>query len=146
MKLKPKPKTIPDPAPNCPLNDCLQFLAGAWTTEVIWYLQSGPRRFGDLQRDLQGVSSKVLATRLKELEGLGIVARRVNPTKPPTVEYRLTELGQQFRPVLNAISSVAEELRARLQTKAVQLKQRRGRLGRKFEAHAMRTGRETLGR
>ena len=116
MKIRPTPKTVPNPAPGCPLNDCLRFMAGAWTAEVIWYLQAGPRRFGDLQRDLRGVSSKVLTARLRELEERGVIDREVFPTKPPTVEYSLTALGRRFEPVLEAIVEVGKDLRKRGET------------------------------
>lgn len=113
MKIKPKPKKVQDPAPNCPLSDCLSFMAGAWTAEVIWYLQEEPRRFGDLRRDLSGVSSKVLTARLRELEERGVVTRTVYSTKPPTVEYALTPLGRRFQPVLDAVVEVGKDLRKR---------------------------------
>src|SRR5688500_3901062 len=92
LMIRPVPKKISDPEAGCPLNDALQFLAGAWTTEVLWYLRPGPRRFGDLKRDLVRVSSKVLTARLRDLELRGVVQREVLPTSPPTVEYSLTNL------------------------------------------------------
>ncbi|MGE3261604.1 MAG: winged helix-turn-helix transcriptional regulator [Bacteriovoracia bacterium] len=113
MKIRPNPKKVADPAPDCPLNDCLNLMAGAWTAEVIWYLQKEPRRFGDLQRDLAGVSSKVLTSRLRELEERGVVARAVFPTKPPTVEYSLTAIGRRLLPVLDAVVEVGKDLRKR---------------------------------
>jgi DNA-binding HxlR family transcriptional regulator len=88
-------------------------MAGAWTAEIIWYLQKEPRRFGDLQRDLAGVSSKVLTARLRELEERGVLDRQVFPTKPPTVEYSLTVLGRRLLPVLDAIVEVGKDLRKR---------------------------------
>jgi DNA-binding HxlR family transcriptional regulator len=100
-------------AVGCPLEDCLKFLAGAWTPKILYYLQSDPRRFGDLKRDLGSISAKVLSTRLKELEERGVILRRVMPTSPPTVEYSLTDLGQKFHPVLRAIVEVGEELHKR---------------------------------
>lgn len=115
--IKPTPKKIQDPAPDCPLNACLKFLAGTWTPEILWYLKEGPRRFGDLQRDLNGVSAKVLTARLRELELNEVVERKVLPTRPPTVEYSLTKLGMRFHPVLDAIVEVGKGLK-RLKIKA----------------------------
>lgn len=113
MKAKSVPKKPSEPEIGCPLNACLQFISGAWTAEIIWHLQKGPRRFGDLQRALAGVSAKVLTARLKELEESEVVSRTVHPTKPPTVEYALTDLGKQFEPVLSAIVEVGKNLRKR---------------------------------
>ncbi len=99
------------PAPQgCPLEASLKLLAGAWTPQILWYLRSEPRRFGDLKRDLAGISAKVLTTRLRELEKRGVVTRTVMPSSPPTVEYALTGLGQKMGPVLQAIAEVGKDL------------------------------------
>lgn len=97
---------------GCPLAECLSFLAGAWTPEILWYLQNDARRFGDLKRDLVEVSSKVLTTRLRELEERGVISRTVLPTSPPTVEYALTKLGEKLQPVLKSIADVGTEIKA----------------------------------
>lgn len=91
---------------GCPLETSLKLLAGAWTPQILWYLQSEPRRFGDLKRDLGRISAKVLTTRLKELEKRGVVTREVKHTSPPTVEYELTPLGQKLNPILKSIADV----------------------------------------
>lgn len=109
--VRPKKNSIAAPSNDCPLEECLKFLAGAWTTKILWYLRAEPRRFGDLKRDLAGVSSKVLSTRLRELEERGVLLRKVMPTSPPTVEYSLTLLGHKFAPVLAAIVEVGSELK-----------------------------------
>lgn len=101
------------PPPDCPLEDCLRFLSGAWTTKILWYLREEPRRFGDLKRDLGTVSAKVLTTRLRELEERGVLDRRQMPTSPPTVEYSLTPFGARFEPVLDAIAEVGAEIQKR---------------------------------
>lgn len=107
-------KNIVAPIPDeCPLELGLKFLAGAWTHQILYYLSSEPRRFGDLKRDLGAVSAKVLTTRLRELEDLGVITRKVMPTSPPTVEYALTPIGAKFKPVLDAIIDVSKNLRKR---------------------------------
>lgn len=99
------------PAPmGCPLETSLKLLAGAWTPKILWYLQSEPRRFGDLKRDLGEISAKVLTTRLRELEKRGVIAREVKHTSPPTVEYSLTPLGRRLNPILESIAEVGSEL------------------------------------
>lgn len=101
------------PPQDCPLEASLKLLAGAWTPQILWYLRTEPRRFGDLKRDLGAVSAKVLTTRLRELEKRGLVTRAVMPTSPPTVEYALTELGHRLNPILKSIADVGEEIRNR---------------------------------
>jgi DNA-binding HxlR family transcriptional regulator len=99
------------PAPvGCPLEASLKLLAGAWTPQILWYLRTEPRRFGDLKRDLGQISAKVLTTRLRELEKRGVVTREVKHTSPPTVEYALTGLGHKLNPILESIAEVGTEI------------------------------------
>jgi DNA-binding HxlR family transcriptional regulator len=102
---------VPPPPESCPLNTCMKYLGGAWTPNLIWYLAAGPRRFTELKHDLAGISSKMLTTRLRELTDLGILVREQIPTSPPTVEYRLTKLGLELKPAINAIASVGMRLK-----------------------------------
>jgi DNA-binding HxlR family transcriptional regulator len=101
------------PPPLCPLSECMQMLRGAWAPNVIWYLSQQPRRFGELRVDIPRVSARVLSARLRELEAKGVVARRVMPTSPPSVEYELTELGRELVPALAAIVEVGRKLKSR---------------------------------
>ncbi|MCX8507307.1 MAG: helix-turn-helix domain-containing protein [Rhodobacteraceae bacterium] len=101
------------PRPLCPLGECMSVLGGAWAPNVIWYLSAGPRRFSELRQDIGDVSAKVLTQRLRELEERGVILRRVMPTSPPSVEYELTELGREFRPVIESIVAAGHRLKAR---------------------------------
>jgi DNA-binding HxlR family transcriptional regulator len=108
--IKPKHSKVPPAPVGCPLEGVIKLLAGAWTPEILWYINAEPRRFGDLKRDLGKISSKVLTTRLREMEERGIVTRSVMPTSPPTVEYALTDFGRRFQPVLESMNEVGIEL------------------------------------
>jgi DNA-binding HxlR family transcriptional regulator len=101
------------PHPPCALSTCMSFIGGAWTPNIIWYLSSGPRRFSELRADIALVSAKVLTQRLRELEQHGILSRTVLPTSPPSVEYALTALGEEFRPVIQTIVDLGHRLKAR---------------------------------
>lgn len=109
MMNKQRSRRTPPPQ-DCPLDVCLRLLAGAWTPKVLWYLCDEPRRFGDLRRDIGTITSKVLTTRLREMEELGVVAREVIPASPPQVSYSLTQLGKELKPVLDAMAQVGEKL------------------------------------
>jgi DNA-binding HxlR family transcriptional regulator len=98
------------PSDNCPLTPCIRLLSGAWTLEIIYHLRGGTLRFGELRRALGKVSSKVLTTRLRELEDKKVIARKVIPTNPPMVEYTLTGIGHDFLPILDAFSKVSGKL------------------------------------
>ena len=111
MSLRLRKNKAPPPPPACPLTECMAILGGAWTPNVIWYLSEGPRRFGELRHDIPRISAKVLSARLRELEGQGVITRRVMPTSPPSVEYTLTELGRELIPAINAIVEVGSKLK-----------------------------------
>lgn len=100
-----------EPPPSCPLTECMALLRGAWCPNVIWYLSGGPRRFGELRVDIPRISARVLSARLRELEARGVVARSVLATSPPSVEYALTELGEELVPAIRAIVKVGTRLR-----------------------------------
>ncbi len=101
------------PTPLCPLSECMAVLGGAWTPNILWYLSSGPRRFSELRADIPLVSGKVITQRLRELEERGVISRTVMPTSPPSVEYKLTEHGQEFLPAIRAIVDVGYRLKAK---------------------------------
>ena len=100
----------PPPPPGCPMGRCMALLGGAWTTNVIWQLSGGPRRFGELYKDIPGISPKMLTARLRELVKKGVVIRDVAPTSPPSVEYALSDLGKELVPVIDTIVKVGTRL------------------------------------
>jgi DNA-binding HxlR family transcriptional regulator len=110
MALKIRKNKSPPP-PLCPLSECMAFLRGAWTPNVIWFLSGGPRRFGELRTDIPRISAKVLSARLRELEEKGVISRQVMATSPPSAEYSLTELGDELIPAITAIVRVGQKLR-----------------------------------
>jgi DNA-binding HxlR family transcriptional regulator len=111
MPLKVRKNRSPAPPEACPLMTCMGVLGGAWTPNIVWYLRAGPRRFSELRSDLGTVSAKMLTARLRELEAKRVVSREVKPTSPPSVEYVLTELGQELVPAIEAIVSVGHRLK-----------------------------------
>jgi DNA-binding HxlR family transcriptional regulator len=108
-----RPTRVDPPPEECPLTECMSFLGGAWTPNVLWYLRDGPRRFNELRRDIDGVSAKVLSDRLRRLVADGVLERRVKPTTPPTVEYELTDLGREILPAVDSIVKVGHKLKQR---------------------------------
>ena len=113
MALKIRKNRSPEPPNECPLSKCMEVLKGVWTPNIIWYLSGGPRRFNELRVDIPRISAKVLTTRLRDLEAKGVIRREVKPTSPPSVEYSLTDLGQQLVPAINAIADVGHKLKER---------------------------------
>ncbi|RBO94425.1 winged helix-turn-helix transcriptional regulator [Nocardia puris] len=79
---------------DCPAREVLTILSDKWVLLVLGVLRkTGPIRYNELRRTLDGITQKVLTTTLRTLERDGLVHRAVYPTVPPRVEYSLTELG-----------------------------------------------------
>lgn len=112
MSLKLRINKSPQPPEPCVLTDCMTLISGAWAPNVIWCLRVGPRRFNELRVDIPPISSKVLSTRLKELQERGLIDRHVRSTSPPSVEYELTAFGQELIPALEAIVNVGHKIKA----------------------------------
>ncbi|WP_306599115.1 helix-turn-helix domain-containing protein [Geothrix sp. 21YS21S-2] len=87
----------------CPTRLVLDLIADKWTTLVIYLLSQGTRRYGELQREVGGISQKMLTQTLRKLEEDGLVRRVVYPEVPPRTEYSLTELGATLKEPLGAL-------------------------------------------
>ena len=83
------------------LEDALKVLEGRWKALIIFHLFCAPvLRFSELRRAIPGVSQKMLIQQLRDLEGNGVIVRKVYAEVPPKVEYALTEEGLALRPAL----------------------------------------------
>lgn len=78
----------------CPVRDVLDRVGQKWTLLLLIALTTGPKRFSALQRQVGDISKRMLTQSLRQLERDGLISRQVFPTKPPSVEYALTELGR----------------------------------------------------
>src|ERR1700754_3798371 len=81
---------------NCPVRDMMQQIGGKWSTLLLEALAQKPYRFGELRRLVPDISQRMLTQTLLELQRDGYVHREVFPTKPPSVEYSLTDLGRSM--------------------------------------------------
>lgn len=93
---------------RCPTRIVLDRIADKWTVLIVGALEAKTKRFGELRREIGGVSQKMLTQTLRGLERDGIVNRKVYATVPPKVEYSLTELGQTLVGILHAIGEWSE--------------------------------------
>ena len=88
----------------------LAVLAGRWKLRILFQLFGGRvLRFSELERAVDGISQKMLAQQLRQLERDGVVGRTVYDVVPPRVEYRLTERGQALCPLLDGLLLWAEQ-------------------------------------
>lgn len=113
-----------DPA-SARATEILGSLGDKWTVLTLRCLGRSPYRFNALRREVDGISQKMLASTLRNLERNGMVSRVVTPSTPPQVEYSLTELGRSIQQPICAIAQWAithsrqvEEARQRFDTKA----------------------------
>jgi DNA-binding HxlR family transcriptional regulator len=91
------------------LKDCLvrttvDVIEGKWKPIILFALKGGPRRFGELRREVPEAAQKVLTEQLRELEADGILARKVKAGKTPEVLYSLTSYGRTLMPILWALA------------------------------------------
>ena len=100
------------------MSACMSLNARVWTPEIIWNLSEGPRRFSELRRAMPAISAKVLSARLKDLDERGVLTRTVLATTPPSVEYALTNLGEELIPAIRAIVDVGSKLHLRTSSEA----------------------------
>ena len=75
-----------------------------WTISVLYASLAGAHRFNEFRQAVEGVPPQTLSDRLRELERAGVLERRVIPSTPPVVEYRLTPNGRLLAPVVEAVS------------------------------------------
>lgn len=99
---------------KCAVRDVLDHLAGKWSTLVLLYLDDGPRRFGALLRGVPRISKRMLTQTLRDLERDGFITRRVFPTKLPSVEYRLSPMGESFLVPLRSLIVWVEKQHGRI--------------------------------
>ena len=93
---------------RCPTRIVLDRIADKWTVLVVGALEGKTKRFGELRREIGGVSQKMLTQTLRGLERDGIVTRAVYASVPPKVEYSLTELGHTLVHIFEAIRNWSE--------------------------------------
>ncbi|HEX7816214.1 helix-turn-helix domain-containing protein [Dyella sp.] len=93
---------------NCPVRDVIDGVSGRWSSLLMTALAEQPYRFGELRRLVPDISQRMLTQTLQELQRDGYVHREVFPTKPPGVEYSLTELGRSMFEALLVLLQWAE--------------------------------------
>ena len=93
-----------DELPSCPVATAISLIGGKWKLLIIRNLKTRPWRFNELQRDIEGISQKVLIDSLRQMIDDGLVYRHDYQKMPPKVEYGLTELGKEMLPIIDALA------------------------------------------
>ena len=103
-----------DELPACPVAITVSMIGSKWKLLIMRNLLARPWRFNELQRDLEGISQKVLTDSLRSMEADGIVVRTVYPETPPHVEYSLSKLGESMRPIIESMEQWGLEYKKNL--------------------------------
>ena len=93
-----------DELPVCPVATAVSIIGGKWKLLIIRNLKERPWRFNELQRDIEGISQKVLTDSFRQMIDDGLVYRHDYQEIPPKVEYGLTELGKEMLPIIDALA------------------------------------------
>jgi DNA-binding HxlR family transcriptional regulator len=96
---------------GCPVDGFQQIMSGKYKLRIIWDLQNGPRRYGEIKKGLlrgasgsQEIAPRVLSRELKALAALGLIERTEYQVVPPKVEYTLTPVGHSMLPIIEQMS------------------------------------------
>ena len=89
--------------PCCPVATTLTLIGNKWKIFIVQRLIERPWRFNELQKDIPGISQRVLTDNLRSMEEDGIVTRTVYPEVPVRAEYALSELGDTMRPIIDSL-------------------------------------------
>ncbi|RZQ66024.1 winged helix-turn-helix transcriptional regulator [Amycolatopsis suaedae] len=94
---------------TCGLDAAIAVVGGKWKGLILFALQDGPLRFGELRRAVPGISERVLILQLREMETTGLLEREVYHQVPPKVEYSLTEFGRSLNTAMAVLGEWGEE-------------------------------------
>jgi DNA-binding HxlR family transcriptional regulator len=100
-----------------PVKDTLDLLSGKWKLPIIGALMFGNKRFRDMEREIPGITARMLSKELKDLEINELVKRTVYDTTPVTVEYELTAYGRSLESVFHALRDWGTQHRKRIMNK-----------------------------
>lgn len=89
--------------PCCPVATTLTLIGNKWKIFILQRLLERPWRFNELQKDIPGISQRVLTDNLRSMEEDGIVTRTVYPEVPVRAEYALSELSDTMRPIIDSL-------------------------------------------
>jgi DNA-binding HxlR family transcriptional regulator len=100
--------------PGCAVEATLDLIDGKWKGVILFHLQGGTQRFGELRKRMPGITQRMLTKQLRALEEDRLVIRKVYAEVPPRVEYCLSETGESLRPVIDTLKAWGESHQARL--------------------------------
>ncbi|MEM6612331.1 MAG: helix-turn-helix domain-containing protein [Cyanobacteria bacterium P01_C01_bin.72] len=94
---------------DCPVRQVINIVGDKWTLPVLYVLKQGTKRYSELQREIPGISKKMLTQTLRRLESDNILRRKIYPVVPPKTEYALTAFGRKLIEPLEVLADWAWE-------------------------------------
>jgi DNA-binding HxlR family transcriptional regulator len=105
---------------QCPIRGILDRIGDKWSFLLILKLAQRPHRFGELRREVDDISQRMLTQTLRNLQRDGLISRTVFPTTPPSVEYRLTDLGRSLLEPMRSLVTWADLHQSAIQAARMQ--------------------------
>jgi DNA-binding HxlR family transcriptional regulator len=99
---------------DCPIRNVLDRIGDKWSLLIVHTLAAAPLRFGALRRAIPDISQRMLTQTLRDLQRDGLIERRVFPTVPPSVEYRLTAMGKSLLKPMQGLVGWAKKYQNRI--------------------------------
>lgn len=99
---------------DCPIRTVINQIGDKWSLLILAVLGWRPHRFGELRREISDISQRMLTQTLRDLQRDGLIARRVLPTVPPSVEYSLTDVGRSLLGPMSHLIGWAEQHHAEI--------------------------------
>lgn len=93
---------------TCPVETTIQLIGGKYKAVILWHLMNQTLRYSELHRLMPRATDKMLTQQLRELEGDGLIDRKVYPVVPPKTEYSLTAFGESLAPILDEMCNWGE--------------------------------------
>jgi DNA-binding HxlR family transcriptional regulator len=93
---------------QCPIRGVLDRIGDKWSFLLVLKLAKRPHRFGELRREVDDISQRMLTQTLRSLQRDGLISRTVFPTTPPSVEYSLTDLGRSLLEPMRSLVTWAD--------------------------------------
>ena len=100
---------------DCPVRQVINIIGNKWTLPVLYILKDNTKRYSQLQREIPGISKKMLTQTLRKLEADNILKRTVYPVVPPKTEYKLTAFGYELIKPLKVLADWAWQHEQELQ-------------------------------
>jgi DNA-binding HxlR family transcriptional regulator len=92
---------------ECPVTYTIDRIGGRWKALIIYNLLGEKKRYGELKKLMSGITEKMLIQQLRQLELDQLIERKVKPVVPPHVEYKLTKVGRELAPIMEAMAKWA---------------------------------------